>query len=63
MQIILSSEECEVICDALVTELEEMTKELKFDERVGRELSVKLDKEYIEKIEQLMERFGPYVKK
>ncbi len=60
MQIILSSEECEVIYDALITELEEMTDKLKFDESVGRELSVKLDKEYIEKIEQLIYRFKPY---
>ena len=60
MQIILDKDECEVIYDALVTELEEMTKKLKFDESVGRELSVKLDKEYIEKIEQLIYRFKPY---
>ncbi len=61
MQIILNREECEVILDALITELEEMKNELKFDQEVGRDLSVKLDFEYIEKIEQLIKRFEPYL--
>ncbi len=62
MQIILSSEECEVLLDALITELKEMKQELKFDQEVGRDLSVKLDFEYIEKIEQLIKKVEPYVK-
>ena len=62
MQITLNREECDTILDALNTELEEIKKELKFDQGVGRDLSVKLDLEYIEKIEQLKKRFEPYVK-
>ena len=59
MQIILSNRECEIIHEALLSEIREATQQLKLDEQRGRD--TKYAKKYLEDVEAIWKRVSGYV--
>ena len=60
MQIILSAEEVKTIYEALITELDDLKKQLMLERRKGRG---ELEKEYIGDVKALIGRFSPYLER